>query len=204
MKFTLGIARSLVQSGGMPGFGLARWMAVGAMIGLLALLLVLTPTQADAQQTGPRPYRAIAGPYLIGVFSKASQLSLGTVDYVVTVNEPVTEAPIGDAKVRIKAIAAADGHEGWALALNTPDNPDRYTARVDLKDAGVWKMSVEVDSHRGKVEINTPSHVVQKPRLSASGGFVFVGVFIVLLMGLGYAVWSVRRAQRARDAGVEQ
>ena len=180
--------------------GLGRVAVTTLLVAIVALAAAMAPDGAAAQQTGARPYRAQVGPYLIGVFSNASKLSLGTVDYVVTVNEPVTEAPIGDARVRIKAVAAEDGEEGWALALNTPATPERYTARVELGEAGVWKMSVEVASHRGNVEITTPSQVVPKPRLSASGGFVFIGVFLVLVLGLTYVVWSIRRAQKARDA----
>ncbi len=182
------------------GKRLALAFLAGLLLIALGLAAVLAAGGVEAQQSGARPYRAIAGPFLIGVYSNASKLSLGTVDYVVTVNEPVTEAPIGDARVRIKSVAAESGEEGWALALNTPDKPDHYTARVELKDAGVWKMSVEVSSDRGKVEIGTASQVVPKPRLSAAGGFVFIGVFIVLVLGLLYAVWTIRKAQRARDA----
>ncbi len=170
------------------------------LLACLGLFLVLAsaPGLADAQQTGAKPYRAQAGPYLIGVYSNASTLSLGTVDYVVTVDEPDSMTPIDDARVLIHANHAEQGDRGQAIALNTPDHPNSYTARVELDRPGVWEMSVEVSSGRGRVQIGTASHTVPHPRQSTAGGLVFVGVFAVLMLGVLYVIWSARRAQRQR------
>ena len=170
----------------------------------LALVLAWAPVSAQAQQTGARPYRAQAGGYLIGVYSNASTLSLGTVDYVITLDEPDSMTPIRDARVLIHAQHAEHDDRGQAIALDTPGRPGRYTARVELDRPGVWNMSVEVSGPRGRVEIGTASHTIPKPRQSTAGGLVFVGVFTVLMLGVLYLVWSARRAQKQRqltDAG---
>jgi hypothetical protein len=165
----------------------------------LVLVAVLAPVSIEGQQTGARPYYVEAGGYHIGVLSNPSSLSLGTIDYIVTLNDPETARPISDARVLIRAVkASGEGQEGWANALNTPGNPDRYTARVQLGEPGVWKMSIEVSSPLGHVRVGAPSQVVPQPRRTQAGGLVFIGVFIALGLGVLYAWWSIRRAQRQR------
>ena len=167
----------------------------------LILLAALSPKVTEAQQTGARPFYIETGAYHIGVLSRPSGLSLGTIDYIVTLNDPQTAEPISDARVQIRAVKAeGDEHEGWATALNTPGNPDRYTARVELDEPGVWKMSVEISSDLGHVQVEAPSQVVPQPRKAQSGGLVFIGVFIALGVGVTYAIWTIRRTQKRREA----
>ena len=168
---------------------------------LIILLTVLSPGLTEAQQTGARPYYVEAGGYHIGVLSKPSGLSLGTIDYIVTLNDPQTAAPISDARVLIRAVKAeGKGQEGWANALNTPGNPDHYTARVELDEPGVWNMGVEVFGELGHVQVEAPSQVVPKPREAKSGGLVFIGAFAAIGLGAAYVIWSIRRSQKKREA----
>ncbi len=169
----------------------------------LAFLVFLAPGLVEAQQTGARPYYVETGAYHIGVLSNPSSLSLGTIDYIVTLNDPQTAEPISDAIVRIRAIKAEDnGQEGWATALNTPNSPDLYTARVELDEPGVWKMGIEITSDLGHVQIEAPSQVVPVPRKSRDGGLVFLGAFAAIGMGALYAVWAIRRSQKRREAAI--
>lgn len=167
---------------------------------LLVCLILSVNGRAHAQQTGARPYHVQAGPFAIGVFSNPSKLSLGTVDYIITLADPATAEPVGDAQVLIKGTPAEGGQGGQAIALNTPKSPGRYTARVQLDGPGVWKMSVEVSNPQGHVEIEAPSQVVPTPRQSRAGGLVFFGAFAAIGLGVGYITWKVRRAQKAREA----
>lgn len=173
--------------------------AVAGCILLLFAGAAVTPHPTEAQQSGAKPYRVHAGAYDITVFSNASSLSLGTVDYVIVVAEPGGGPPITDAHVLIHAEHAVEEHQGQAIALHVPDKPGRYTARVELDRAGVWEMAVEVNSDRGRVQIGTASHVVPTPRQSTAGGLVFIGVFTVLVLGVLYLVWSSRKAIRQRE-----
>jgi hypothetical protein len=170
----------------------------------LVLAAALTPDFSEAQQTGARPYYVEAGGFHIGVLSKPSGLSLGTIDYIITLNDPQTARPISDARVLIRAAKAEeDGQEGWANALNTPGSPDHYTARVELEGPGVWKMSVEISSPTGHVQVEAPSQIVPLPRKTQAGGLVFIGVFVALGLGVLYAVWTIRRGQKRREAAGE-
>lgn len=168
---------------------------------LIILLTGLYPGSTEAQQTGARPYYVEAGGYHIGVLSKPSGLSLGTIDYIVTLNDPQTAAPISDARVLIRAVKAeGEGQEGWANALNTPGYPDRYTARVELDEPGVWKMGVEVSGELGHVQVEAPSQVVPQPREVRSGGLVFIGAFAAIGLGAAYVIWTIRRTQKKRES----
>ena len=178
---------------------LGQAAAVAGCILLLFAGAAVTPHPAEAQQSGAKPYRVHAGAYDITVFSNASSLSLGTVDYVIVVAEPGGGPPITDAHVLIHAEHAVEEDKGQAIALHVPDKPGRYTARVELDRAGVWEMAVEVNSDRGRVQIGTASHVVPTPRQSTAGGLVFIGVFTVLVLGVLYLVWSSRKAIRQRE-----
>ena len=167
---------------------------------LLAALIVGPIGPAQAQQTGARPYRVEAGPFMIVIFSNPSGLSLGTIDYIVTLAEPVTARPITDARVLIKAVPAEGGQQGVAIALSTPANPGSYTARVELDESGVWRMSVDISNQQGHVEIEAPQQIVPIPRKSTAGGLVFVGAFILIALGASYITWTIRRAQKSRES----
>lgn len=167
---------------------------------LLTALIIGSVAPAQAQQPGARPYRVEAGPFRIVVFSQPSRLSLGTIDYVITLAQPVTAQPVTDARVTIKAVSAEGGQKGIAIALNTPANPGTYTARVELDAPGVWRMSVDISNQQGHVEIEAPSQVVPIPRQSTAGGLVFFGAFVFIALGALYVTWAVRRAQKSRES----
>lgn len=168
--------------------------------GLLVALLITQTIPVEAQQTGARPYHVEAGPFAIGVYSNPSQLSLGTIDYTITLADPLTLEPVKDARVLIKAVPAENGRGGQAIALHTPSIPGRYTARVELDKPGVWKMSVEVSNPQGHVEVEAPSQVVPTPRQSRAGGLVFIGAFAAIALGVVYLTWTIRRTQKRREA----
>jgi hypothetical protein len=166
---------------------------------VLILSALLSPSTALAQQTGGQPYHVEAGPYQIDVVASASNLSVGTVQYLVRVFDSQTGEPVPDARVLIRARHIDSGEAGWANALNTPVSPAEYTARIELGGPGVWAMSVDVSSALGRVEVDVPPQTVPVPRQSTAGGLVFVGVFIVLIAGGSYLTWTIRRTQQRRE-----
>lgn len=187
-----------------PGFPRLVKALPWILLGMLVLTAVLTPGFSEAQQTGARPYYVEAGGFHIGILSKPSGLSLGTIDYIITLNDPQTTEPISDARVLIRAVKAeGESQEGWANALNTPGSPDFYTARVELEGPGVWNMSVEISSPAGHVQVAAPSQVVPLPRKTIAGGLVFAGVFAALALGLLYVIWTIRRSQKRRETARE-
>jgi hypothetical protein len=166
---------------------------------VLILSALLSPSTALAQQAGGQPHHVEAGPYQLDVVASASNLSLGSVQYLVRVYESQTGRPVSNARVLIRARHVDSGEAGWANALNTPVSPAEYAARIELGGPGVWAMSVDVSSALGRVEVEVPPQTVPVPRQSRAGGLVFVGVFVVLIAGGAYLAWTVRRTQQRRE-----
>jgi hypothetical protein len=166
---------------------------------VLILCALLPPSVALAQQTEGQPYHVEAGPYQIDVVASASKLSVGSVEYLVRVYDSQTGQPVSDARVLIRARHFDSDEAGWANALNTPVSPAAYTARVELDGPGVWAMSVDVSSALGRVEVDVPPQTVPVPRQSGAGGLVFIGVFVVLIAGVAYLTWTIRRTQQRRE-----
>jgi hypothetical protein len=166
---------------------------------VLILSVLLSSSAALAQQTEAQPYHVEAGPYQIDVVASASNLSLGSVQYLVRVYDAQTGQPMYDARVLIRARHIDIDEEGWANALNTPVSPAEYTARVELDSPGVWAISVDVSSDLGRVEVEVPPQTVPAPSQSTAGGLVFIGVFVVLIAGGAYLTWTIRRTQQRRE-----
>ena len=175
---------------------------VRSIVALLFLVVVgaSTPPLALAQQGVSEPYQVAAGPYNIAIITNQSSLSLGSVQFRIVVRRADNNLPVSDARVLVRARHEPDDLEGWATALNSPRSPELYEGQIVLDRPGKWLMSVEVTSPQGQVEVESPSLVVPEPRSSRAGGLVFAGVFIMLVLGVGYLTWSIRRIQQKRRA----
>ena len=170
-------------------------------LGIVAVLLVAEgffPPAALAQRGSPEPYQVEAGPFQLVINTDPSSLSLGTVRFDVTVSSSESADPVPNAKVVIRARHETEGTEGWANALNTPSNPERYEAQMELGGPGTWLMSIDVTSSLGRVEVPIPSISVPEPRQTTAGALVFVGVLVILILGGVYLTWTIRRSQQRR------
>lgn len=179
---------------------------VGLPLIIVAVLLAASgffPTLGSAQGGGPEPFTVAAGPYRLAIVTDPSILSLGSVRLTIRVESSEDAGPVPDAKVVIRARHQTDGTVGWANALNTPSIPESYHARMELEGPGTWLLSIDVTSSLGRVEVEIPSVTVPEPRRTTSGGLVFVGVLLVLLLGAGYVTWTIRQSQRRRQAADE-
>ncbi len=130
-----------------------------------------------------------------------SSLSLGTTLFAITVVEASSGQPVPGASVLLKSRHQAGDGEIRSLALNTPSNPDRYDAVVDLDAPGTWRVAVEVDSSLGRVSVGMAQLEVPETRKITGGTFVFIGVLVVLITGVTYVWWSTQRGRRRRDQG---
>ncbi len=158
------------------------------------------PTPTGAQGEPAREVRVTAGPHEVRVIPVSTNVAAGFVQFSVLVFDSNTGQPVPDARVVLLATNEEEEYEGWATALNTPSLPEQYDVRVNLESTGDWLISVDVDSPlgRGGAEIMT-LHVPALQRYT-SGSLVFFGVFALLLGGVVYLWWSVRRNQRRRAA----
>ncbi len=179
-----------------------------ALAGLL-LFSIATPGPALAQEAGQQedlagPVRidrnVTAGVYSLFVEAEASNLSLGTALVSVAVLNADTGEPVPGASVEIHTIHDETGETGWATALPVPDRPEIYRARMKLELPGQWDLSVEVDGPLGREATVVGSVAIPQPKQYWVGSVVFAGMSGVLLCGLIYVLWTIRRAQKQREA----
>ena len=169
----------------------------------LSPALAQAPDSADAAPGPERIDRRLtAGGYDLFVEGEASNLSLGTALFSIAVLNAATGQPIPDARVVIRT-AHQGGEEGWASALSVPERPEIYRAKMKLDNPGVWNVSVDVDGPLGQVEAEVGSVIIPEPRQYLAGTLVFAGMSVILLCGVAYVVWSIRRSQRRRQLNQE-
>ena len=175
----------------------------GLLIVLLSLFLWGLPGAVLAQEDPAQEFQVQAGAYRITVIADPSRLSLGTVLYTVTVVNSENGQPVSDALVTINTRSQVEDIPGWAAALHRPSNPGTYEATLQLEAGGTWRSSVEVSSSLGRVEVEVPLLTIPEPRQTRSGSLVFFGVFLAILLGVVYLIWSSRKAIKAREAASE-
>ena len=89
------------------------------------------------------------------------------------------------------------------VAVNNPEEPTVYRANMKFEEAGNWVLHIQIDSPTaGQADFHAPIVTLPAPiEPGMEGGWVFLGIFIVLLAGSAYLIFSSRRAQAARGAG---
>ena len=183
-----------------PSFSAAsRVIAVTAAAAFL-LWMTLGVARLASGQEAPEEVRINSGPYDIRALLVNSNLPAGFLQLSVLVRNAATGEPVPDARVVLITRHSKDGYEGWATALNSPVLPEQYDVRLNLDSTGEWVISVDIESPLGQAggEITT----VEVPALQryTSGSLVFFGVFAVLVGGVAYVWWSVRRDRRRQAA----
>ncbi len=128
---------------------------------------------------------------------------VGFVNIAVKPTVAATGEPVTDARVLLVAEEAAEKPVFEVVAVNTPDSPTIYRANMKFEEAGNWVLRVRIDSPAsGQADFRAPIVVLPAPiEPGLEGGWVFLGVFIVLVGGGIYLVMSSRRARAAREAG---
>ena len=88
------------------------------------------------------------------------------------------------------------------VAVNNPESPTVYRANMKFEEAGNWILHIQIDSPTaGQTDFRAPIVTLPPPiEPGMEGGWVFLGIFIVLLAGSAYLVISSRRARAAREA----
>ena len=127
-----------------------------------------------------------------------SNLSVGSVKVVVTLRDAATGEIVDDARVVVRREHETSDEDGSAQAVHSPVSPGRYQARFSLLVPGTWRMWVEVDGRLGRVEVEVLPVEIPVLRSYSTGSFVFIGVFVVIVLGATYLWWSARRSLRQR------
>lgn len=184
------------------GNGLLRLPLIWVAAGVIMIVLGMGPALASAQGQASevQRFQNVAGPYKISAAVVQSGLSLGTTLFAITVVDAATGLPIPDARVSLLIEHDDSGQTGKGTAHNTPGNPDRYDAQMNLGSPGLWRITIDVDSSKGRVAVEMMQLTVPGTRRITGGTYVFIGVFAVIIGGAAYLWWSTHR-HRSRNQG---
>ncbi|MBI4340240.1 MAG: hypothetical protein HY680_09875 [Chloroflexi bacterium] len=171
---------------------------VGEILALAFVLVTLLPASALAQEGGVSGPLEAVGPYRVSVKTVTLEPLVNEVRFLVYVVDGATGAPVPEAQVRIRTLNQTYGDQGWAIALNTPQQPELYQANVHLEKPGLWQTAVEVSSSLGNVTVAASSLAVRETVGSSAGGYTFLVTGLILAGGGLYVTWRIRQAQRTR------
>lgn len=158
----------------------------------------MAPRPALAQGPPSQPEPVTAGPYALRVERTQSNLTIGFVQFSLYLTEAASGQPVPDAQVILISRHIEEENDGWSVAVNTPQRPERYDARMNLESTGEWEIRARVQSDLGLAEAVIDQITVPTVALRSSGSFVFFGAFALILGGVVYLIWSVRRNNRKR------
>ena len=172
-------------------------LGITGLLTLIAVILLTAPL-ASAQEEDPRTVTVTAGPHLVRVVPVNTNLAAGFIQMALYVTNADTGEAVPDARVVLIGKNKDEDYEGWGIALNSPGEPEKYTVRMNLGSTGKWLMSVDVVSPLGQGGGDAMTFDVPAVRRQTAGSLVFFGVFALMMLGLAYIFWSVRRDNRRR------
>ena len=179
-----------------------KFRNIALAVTVLALLLIGPLSSVAAQQEEPiggdRGVNVIAGPHAVRVVVINSNLAAGFLQLALFITDANTGETVSDARVVLKANNDDQDYEGWGTAHNSPADPQRYNARMNLGSTGEWAIDVDVRSSLGQGGANVLTLEVPSLKRYTDGSLVFFGVFAVMALGLGYIIWSAKRDDRRR------
>jgi hypothetical protein len=124
----------------------------------------------------------------------------GTTRFAVRVRDAETGEDIDGATIRVFGTPAEKGKKQYTPALNSPFDPVYYLAQLDLEDAGLWAIDIEVDSELGSGITVMSIQVAERGRTSTAGGNVlFVLISLSFVAGIGWVWYSSKKALKRRD-----
>ena len=167
----------------------------------LALLLMLPPGVRPAlgHERAVEIFREVDGQFEIVVAALPEKPNVGTVHFSVTPLEAATGAVVSDANVTLTVRRGPDRRPIVARAVNTPAARQYYDANIKFSAAGDWSMTAEVRSDElGEATVEMPL-IIDPQRIppNSAGGYVLLGI-VILLVGGAVHLWLSSRRARAR------
>jgi len=166
-----------------------------------ALLLMFLPDVRPAlgHERAVEILREVDGQFEVVVAALPEKPRVGTVHFSVTPLEAATGAVVSNANVTLTVRRGPDQRPIVARAVNTPAAPQYYDANITFTTAGDWSVTVEVQSDElGEATVEMPLRVDdQRITPNSGGGYVLLGV-VILLAGGAVHLWLSSRRARAR------
>jgi hypothetical protein len=173
---------------------------------LFAALLLLAPISAafaqDDERVGEnRGVDVIAGPHAVRVVIINSNPAAGFIQMAMFITDASTGETVSDARVILLANNDGEDLESvWTAHKVSPNDPRRYDTRMNLGSTGDWVISVDVSSSLGQGGAEALNIQVPALKRYTSGSLVFFAIFGVMMLGIAYLFWSVKRENRRRAA----
>ena len=179
-----------------------------ALIVVSALVLaVAVPLGVYAQtdETFQPLFSRESGPFDVAMSWVPPSPQVGIINVGVKPTLAADGSPVTDARILLVAESEPEHPEFEVVAVNTPNHPGVYRANLKFEEAGNWVLRVQISSpSMGQADFRSPLVILPAPiQPGAEGGWVFLGVFIVLAAGSVYIVMAIRKAQAARRMRLE-
>jgi hypothetical protein len=179
-----------------------RNTALSFFITALLLFVPLSSTAAQSEDLidAEEVVDLIAGPHAVKAVLVNSNLAAGFIQLAFLVTDAGTGETVPDARVIMKATNDEEEYEGWGSAHNSPGNLQRYDGRMNLSSTGEWIIDIDVSSSLGQGGATALTMEVPALNRYTDGSLVFFGIFGVMMLGVAYLFWSVKRQNRQRQA----
>ncbi len=177
---------------------------IAAMLMLAAASVVPVPS-AEAQPETIQElviYDDVTGPYDVKIIQFPARAIVGTLRIIVEPKDAETGQPVENALVRIFGTPPEEGERQFSPGLNSPTDRTRYFGQLELDDAGLWTLDIEIDGDHGRAIAITQATIHERAR---SGEATLIGTIVFILISaafVGAGVWlwySSKRARRRRE-----
>ena len=185
-------------------------ISVFAVVMCLLLAGITTVVRAQSDESFDPLFVRSVGNFDVGVRWLPPAPQVGIVNIAVKPTIAATGETVTDARILLVAERSlvVNGEnviepDFEVVAVNNPEEPTVYRANMKFEEAGNWVLHIQIDSPTaGQADFRAPIVTLPPPiEPGMEGGWVFLGIFIVLLAGSAYLIFSSRRAQAAREAG---
>ena len=186
-----------------------RHVAVLFALAAIAFALLVSPAVAVAQDGAQEDAEQIvgyvilgeeiAGPYLIQVQLSPGAPQEGIVRFAVRIRDSQTGEDIDDAIVRVFGTPSEQGEKQYTPGLNSPFDPVFYLAQLELENAGIWAIDVEVESELGSGATVLSLRVNPRTRGVTEGNWgtiLFLLVSLAFVSGASWLWYSSKKARR--------
>ena len=172
------------------------------VIAMVIFASLFGATDNIAAQTPPLSvFRGDAGSYSLSVSVVPDPPIVGNVHFNIEPVDPTTNQPVTDAIIRLVASSSDGEKKVLAVALNTPQIQDVYASNIKFRLAQEWIIDLEIESPSlgsttatFQIEIGDPP----SPPQNTGAGLLLLGVFLAIVGGTAYLIFSSRRKLRNR------
>ena len=179
-------------------------IALAAVVVSVALLLPLG-AHAQSDESFQPLFNREVGPFDIAMSWVPPAPQVGFINIGVKPTLLTDGSPVTDARIVLVAETEPEHPDFEVVAVNTPNDPEVYRANLKFEEAGNWVIHVQVDSPTlGQADFRSPLVILPAPiQPGPAGGWVFLGVFVVLAAGSVYIIMAIRKAQATRRMRLE-